>query len=130
MVSNKRRKKNSFQRSFYCALRGLNYVIKNERNFRLELMAAIFVLFLSIVLNIKIWEFVVVVFLITWVLVVELINTVVERVVDILEPRIHPFARLIKDMMAAVVLISSAMSILVGLLIFGPYIIKLLNFYL
>jgi diacylglycerol kinase len=128
MLSRKKNK-NSFQKSFYCALRGLSYVLKNERNFRIELIVAILVAFLAIVFNIKIWEFVVVVFLITWVLVIELVNTVVERVVDILEPRVHPYARLIKDIMAGVVLISATMSILVGGLIFSPYIFKLLNFY-
>lgn len=128
MLSNKKNK-NSFQKSFYCALRGLKYVIKNERNFRVELVISIFVTFLAIVFNIRIWEFIVLIFLITWVLVTELINTVVERVVDILEPRVHPYARLIKDIMAGVVLISAGMSILVGGLIFLPYIFKFLNFY-
>lgn len=121
--------KNSFKKSFNCALRGLKYVIKNERNFRIELLIAIFVVFLAIVFNIKIWEFVVLIFLITWVLVTELINTVVERVVDILEPRVHPYARLIKDIMASVVLLSAGMSILVGGIIFSSYLIKFLSYY-
>ncbi|MFA6184365.1 MAG: diacylglycerol kinase family protein [Parcubacteria group bacterium] len=125
----KHKRSNKFKSSLRCAIRGLRYVIKNERNFRIELMIAIFVVFCSIIFDIKIWEFVVVIFLITWVLVTELINTVVERVVDILEPRVHPFARLIKDIMAGVVLISSVMSILLGLIIFLPHIFNLLNFY-
>lgn len=129
MKEDRRIKKNSFQTSFRCALRGLIYVIKNERNFRTEVAVLVGIVFLSIVLNIKMWEFIVVIFLITWVLVTELINTVVERVVDILEPRIHPFARLIKDIMAGVVLLSAGMSALVGLIIFIPYIINLINYY-
>ncbi len=122
-------KSNKFKTSLNCAMRGLQYVIKNERNFRIELVVATFVIFLSLVLGIKIWEFIIVIFLVTWVLVTELMNTIVERVVDILEPRIHPFARLIKDITAGVVLISAMMSFLVGLLIFVPYIINLLSFY-
>jgi diacylglycerol kinase len=117
-----------FKNSLHCALRGLRYVIKNERNFKIELIVAVFIVIGAIIFNIKVWEFIVIIFLITWILVTELINTVVERVVDILEPRVHPFARLIKDIMASVVLISSLMSILVGLLIFLPYIFNLLNF--
>lgn len=124
----KDKKNNKFKSSLKCAIRGLKYVIRNERNFRIELIIAIFVIFFSVIFNIKIWEFVVVIFLITWVLITELMNTVVERVVDILEPRVHPFARLIKDIMAGVVLTSSIMSILVGLLIFLPYIYNLLSF--
>lgn len=122
-------KNNKFKASLNCAMRGLKYVVRNERNFRIELIIATFIIFLSIVLGIKIWEFIIVIFLITWILVTELMNTVVERVVDILEPRIHPFARLIKDIAAGVVLISALMSTLVGLLIFLPYIINLLSFY-
>ncbi|KKP84041.1 MAG: Prokaryotic diacylglycerol kinase [Candidatus Moranbacteria bacterium GW2011_GWF1_35_5] len=107
-------KNNKFKASFKCATRGLQYVIRNERNFRIELVVAIFIVFLSIIFGIKIWEFIIVVFLITGVLVTELMN---------------PFARLIKDITAGVVLISALVSFLVGLLIFLPYIFNLLNFY-
>jgi len=127
MISHKGNGK--FNSSLLCATRGLRYVVRNERNFRIELIIAIFVVFCSIIFSVKIWEFVVVIFLINWVLVTELINTVVERVVDILEPRVHPFARLIKDIMAGVVLISSAMAVLIGLMIFLPHIFNLLNLY-
>lgn len=123
----KNKRNNKFKTSLKCAVRGLRYVIKNERNFRIELLIAIVVFTAAVILKIKNWELVVITFLITWVLVTELMNTVVERVVDILEPRVHPFARLIKDIMAGVVLISSLMSILVGFLIFWPYIYNLLS---
>ena len=126
----KDKKNNKFKSSLKCAIRGLKYVLRNERNFRIELIVAIFVIFSAIIFRIKNWEFIVVIFLITWVLVTELMNTVVERVVDILEPRVHPFARLIKDIMAGVVLTSAIMSFLVGLFIFLPYIYNLLNLYL
>ncbi|MGW8185052.1 MAG: diacylglycerol kinase [Candidatus Moraniibacteriota bacterium] len=125
----KDKKNDKFKSSLKCAVRGLKYVLRNERNFRIELIAAIFVIFSSIIFRIKNWEFIVVIFLITWVLVTELMNTVVERVVDILEPRVHPFARLIKDIMAGVVLTSAIMSFLVGLFIFLPHIYNLLNLY-
>lgn len=65
--------------------------------------------------------------IIMWVLITELTNTVVERVVDILKPRIHPYARLVKDIMAAVVLISSIMAVVVGVIIFYPYFRSLFN---
>jgi len=44
-------------------------------------------------------------------------------VVDILKPRIHPYAKLIKDLMAATVLITSIVAVVVGILIFYPYIV-------
>ena len=55
------------------------------------------------------------------VLVMELLNTVVERVVDILKPRIHPYARLIKDLMASTVLLSAILAIIIGWIIFLPH---------
>ena len=55
------------------------------------------------------------------VLVMELINTIFERVVDMLKPRVHPYAQLVKDVMAAAVLLSSIGAVIVGIIIFWPY---------
>lgn len=119
----------SLKRSFQYAFRGLKYVLKNERNFRIELVFAFLILVFSVILKIEKWELVVIMFLITLVLIMELTNTIVERVVDILEPRMHPFAKLIKDIMAAIVLISAATSVVIGLIIFLPYLFNLLSDY-
>lgn len=109
------------RKSFRHAFDGLKYAVSYERNFQMELMVAVFVLALIFIFKIKNWEAIVLVLMIMWVLVTELTNTVVERVVDILKPRIHPYARLIKDIMAAVVLISAIVAIFVGVIIFYPY---------
>ena len=109
------------------ALRGLKHVVRNEKNFQIELIIAIIILFLIFYFKVKNWEAIVLVLMIMWVLITELTNTVVERVVDILKPRIHPYARLIKDIMATVVLISSAVAIAVGIIIFFPYFRDLLG---
>lgn len=116
-----------FGRSLSNALRGLNHVIRYERNFQIELAMACVVLFLMFYFKIKNWEAIVLILMIMWVLITELINTVMERVVDILKPRIHPYARLIKDIMATVVLISSGAAIVVGIMIFLPYFRNLLG---
>jgi diacylglycerol kinase len=108
------------------ALRGLRYVVKNEKNFQNELIIAFFVVVAMIFLNVSRGEIIVLFFVITGVLVMELFNTVVERVVDILKPRVHPYARLIKDLMAAGVLITSIFALVIGLIIFLPYIQKLI----
>lgn len=108
-------------RSFSCAFRGLKYALKHERNFQIEVLVATLVVILIFIFDIKNWEAVVLFSMIMWILVVELVNTVVERVVDILKPRIHPYVRLIKDMMAAVVLISAIFASAIGIVIFYPY---------
>jgi len=115
----------SLKKSFQHAFRGLKYVLKSERNFRIELIFAVLILVFSVILKIEKWELVVIIFLTTLVLVTELINTITERIVDILEPRMHPFAKLIKDIMAAIVLISAVMATAIGLIIFLPYIFNL-----
>jgi len=107
--------------SFKCAFRGIRYAIVHERNFQIEIISAAFVIALILIFDIKSWEAVVLFSMIMWILVVELVNTVLERVVDILKPRIHPYVRLIKDMMAAVVLISAVFASIIGIIIFYPY---------
>ena len=110
-----------FKRSLGHALDGVKYAVIHEKNFRIELSIASLVLFLIFIFKVKNWEAIILLLMIMWVLISELTNTVLERVVDILKPRIHPYARLIKDLMAAVVLISATVSIIVGIIIFYPY---------
>ena len=110
-----------FKKSLECAFRGIRYVIKNERNFRIELAVAAAVIASIFFLKLKGWEAIVLILMIMWVLITELINTVLERIADILKPRIHPYARLVKDIMASVVLISSMVALIVGIIIFLPY---------
>jgi len=110
-----------FRKSLRHAMDGIRYAISHEKNFRIEILVAIFVISLMVLFEVKSWEAIILILMIMWVLVSELTNTVLERVVDILKPRIHPYARLIKDLMAAVVLISSIVAITVGIIIFYPY---------
>lgn len=114
-------------KSFRHAFRGLKYSIAYERNFQVELIIAAIVIALILIFKVKSWEAIVLILMIMWVLITELTNTVVERVVDIIKPRIHPYARLIKDIMAAVVLISVVVAAMVGIIIFLPYIRELLG---
>jgi undecaprenol kinase len=111
-----------FGKSLKHAFDGVYYAVCHEKNFRAEIAIAILVVVLIIAFKVKGWEAIILILMIMWVIILELINTVVERVVDILKPRIHPYARLIKDLMAAVVLISSIVAVVVGIIIFYPYI--------
>ena len=113
-------------RSFSFAARGFRYVVNGERNFRIELFVAAVVLFGMYAFDLSTSERVVLVLCIVWVLTLELVNTAVERIIDVLKPRIHPYARVIKDVMAAAVLVSSGGALLIGLIIFLPKILDLL----
>jgi undecaprenol kinase len=114
----------SFSKSLKNAFRGLTYVIRHEKNFQNEIFVAILVIIAMIYFRVTSGEMIVLFFVIFWVLTFELFNTVMERVVDILKPRVHPYARLIKDLMAAAVLLSSLLAIVMGLIIFLPYVME------
>ncbi|MBI5071691.1 diacylglycerol kinase [Candidatus Falkowbacteria bacterium] len=114
-------------KSFRYASRGLVRVFKEEQSFRVQVVIGFFVLILALIFHVKVWEAVALLLVTMMVLVLELINSVFERVVDVLKPRMHPYVETVKDIMAAVVLLSSLGAILIGVLILGPYVIQLLR---
>lgn len=109
-------------KSFRYAFRGLKYALKNEQNFQIEILGALFVIILMFLFPTRALEKIALFIVIFAVLVIELINTIFERVVDMLKPRVHPYAQLVKDIMAAAVLLSSIGAVIVGAIIFWPYI--------
>ena len=111
-----------FLRSFNHAFRGLKYAVKNEKNFQNELLVAVIAVGFMFYYRISRLEMIVVVTMIMAVLIMEMVNTIVERIIDILKPGVHPYARLIKDLMAASVLLTSILALIIGLAIFIPYI--------
>ena len=113
-----------FRKSFSYALRGLKYALKNEKNFQNEMAIGIIVIAATIYFRVTRAEMIILIIIIIVVLIMELLNTIMERVVDILKPGVHPYVRLIKDLMAASVLLASILAIIVGLIIFIPYILK------
>jgi diacylglycerol kinase len=52
------------------------------------------------------------------------VNIAIERLVDIMKPRIHHYAGVVKDATAAAVLVASLGALVVGLVIFIPYILE------
>jgi diacylglycerol kinase len=58
-------------------------------------------------------------------MLMELANSAVERVADILKPRIHDYVKEIKDIMAAAVFLASMSAVVIGLIIFLPYLFRL-----
>ncbi|MBI2984844.1 MAG: diacylglycerol kinase family protein [Candidatus Kerfeldbacteria bacterium] len=105
--------------------RGLRWALDSENNFRLHLAVAIVVVVLLLATGLDRVQAALIIFLISSILTLELVNTVVERFVDLLEPRIHPYAGLIKDLLAAAVLITAVAAIAIGLLILGPQLVQL-----
>lgn len=109
-------------KSIRFATRGFWYVVRHEQNIRIHIFASIVVIILMIYFQVALWQAIILILVMMSVLVLELINTIFEKMVDILRPRIHYYAEVIKDVMAAAVLITSIGAVIVGILIFAPYI--------
>ena len=98
-----------------------------ERNFRLHVAVAVAVAAMGAVLQITRVELAVLAFAMGLVFTAELFNTTVEAAVDLLSPEYHDAAKTAKDAAAGAVLLSALTAALVGLLILGPPLWKLLN---
>ncbi|MCE9586627.1 diacylglycerol kinase [Candidatus Uhrbacteria bacterium] len=115
----------SLARSFGHAFRGLTLAFKSERSFRLQVLAAFVVLVVIIVLPLELWERAILLLVTMFVLVLELLNSSLERLVDLAKPRLHAYAGDIKDLMAGSVLVAAIFALVLGLLILGPKFVDL-----
>lgn len=113
--------------SFKFAFDGLREVAFNEPNFRIHLSFASAALLTGLLLNLSVFEWLLLLFTICFVLILELFNTAIEKIVDLVSPEIRPKAKIAKDVSAAAVLISASLSILVGVVLFLPKIIYLIK---
>jgi diacylglycerol kinase len=111
----------SLAKSFKYAFKGLWYVVKTEQSFRIHVIASLIVIILMIYFQVSLWQAIILLLVITLVLILELINSIFEKIIDILKPRVHFYVQIIKDMMAAAVLIASVGALVVGIMIFAPY---------
>jgi diacylglycerol kinase len=110
-------------KSFKYALQGLKKVFLEEQNFRIHSIIALLVIILGFYFQIRIWEWIIIILLITIILILEIINSIFERLLDLIKPRIHEYVGDIKDMTATAVLVGAVASVIVGLIIFLPYIL-------
>ncbi len=108
------------------SLRGIKYVFKNEQNFRIQLFVALLVVLLMFLFSLRRSEIVVLILLIVAVLTLEILNSALEKFIDLLKPRLAPQVKVVKDMMAAMVLITALGSAIIGIMIFWPHIIEIL----
>lgn len=105
-------------------MRGVSVVFRAEQSFRIQVVGAVCAIVAGIVFQISTYQFLIILLLIGAVLTLEIVNTIFERLVDSFQPRIHPVVRDIKDIMAGAVLIASAVSLLVGVTVFWPYLVE------
>lgn len=115
-----------FFQSIRHALRGVAVVFRHEQSFRIQTFAGIAAIALGLWLHIPGSHLLIMLVMIAAVLSLEIVNSIFERIIDGFKPRIHPIVRDVKDAMAGAVLIASFFSALIGIVIFWPYLQKLI----
>lgn len=107
--------------SFGFAIQGIMQALK-EPNFRIQTAAAVVVLILAVYFKISPTEWCLTILCCGLVLALELINSAIERLCDLIKSEIDPRIKFIKDVCAGAVLIVSLTSLLIGIIIFYPYV--------
>lgn len=116
----------SFQKSLMFALNGLRLAFRSQRNFRKHLVIAFFTLSIAFLLRVDIVEFCIILFANTFVLVMEMMNSVIEFVIDAYyKNKWAKLAKLSKDIAAGAVLLSATTSAIISLLIYGSKVYQL-----
>jgi len=114
-------KKQNVVQSLNSAVEGLIYVLKTQRNMRLHFLLATFVLVLGIYFNIPRPELLILLASLVLVLLLEMVNTAIELIVDIVKEAYHPIARIIKDVTAGAVLLAGLNALVVGYVVFSKH---------
>jgi len=110
--------------SFIYAFRGLVKTFREEQNLRIQTAAAVAVVVAAWYFGVSRIEWCVLTLAIGMVALTEIVNTVLELVTDVLKPRINGYVKIIKDVMAAAVMMSSIAAAIVGIIIFWPYLLR------
>jgi diacylglycerol kinase len=106
-------------RSFGYAFEGVAYILRTQRNARIEMGVALAAVLLAAWLGISAVEWAVLVLTIVIVIALEWMNTALELAVSLASPEAHASAKAAKDVAAACVLLGAFASVVVGLLLFG-----------
>ncbi|MBU4453424.1 diacylglycerol kinase [Patescibacteria group bacterium] len=104
------------------AFRGIFKVMAREHSFRVQVVAGAIVFIIILFVPLQVWERIVLLLLVGAVLVLEMINSIFERLSDGLKPRLNDMVKDVKDMMAGAVLITAFVACIVAIMILYPYI--------
>lgn len=109
--------------SFAYAIKGLIYTFRSQLNFKIHCFAGLGAIILGLILGLNQNEWLWIIFSISLVIILELVNTSIEILVDLVSPERQPKAGAIKDVAAAAVLIAALTALIIGLFIFVPKLI-------
>jgi diacylglycerol kinase (ATP) len=106
--------------SFRYALAGWLWMLKTQKNIRIQAVVSVLVFALGLWLRLEpmAWAILILAILINW--MAEFVNAAIESAINLASPEIHPVARVGKDVAAAAVLLAAVAAAMIGALIMGP----------
>lgn len=116
--------KQQFSHSLYNAYTGLQYFFLHERNGQIQLAIATASISLGIWFSVSVTEWLAIIFCIGSVISLEIMNTALEKLSNMVHAQYHPTIKIIKDVAAGAVLFASLISIVIACIVFIP---KILN---
>jgi undecaprenol kinase len=116
----KDKRKYKYYDTFRFAFAGIRIAIQQEKNIRFHLLISVLVIILASILSLSQIEWIILLLVISGMLVLEMLNTAIERIVDLVTLDYHPLAKQAKDVAAGAVLIFAIAAIIVGAIIFIP----------
>jgi diacylglycerol kinase len=116
----------ALNKMFTTAFSGIKYFFKTERNGKIQAGVSLITIISGLYLKLDAVEWIVIVLCIGSVLALEMINTALEHLCNMIHKDYHPSIKIIKDIAAGAVLTFSVISVVAGLIIFLPKLFVLL----
>ena len=114
-------RKPPIHRSFWNAIKGVMWLIKSERNFQIEVSALLINVFLILYFKLTANDAALIFAVSFAVLGLEILNTCVEKICDLIQPEFDERIKIIKDIAASAVFLMSIGAVIVGLLVYSKY---------
>lgn len=111
--------------SFGYAFAGIGYTLRTQRNMKIHLGLGLVAMLLALFLQISPGEWAALLVAMALIYCLEMLNTVVEAIVDMVSPDFHPLAKVAKDVAAGAVLVSAIFAVAVGAFLFLPRLVGL-----
>lgn len=116
-------------RSIRDALEGIITILRTQHNAWVHAAATILVVVAGIVFNVSALEWCWLIVAVVMVWVAEALNTAIELLCDVAFPDFHPVVKKAKNVAAGSVLVAAIGAVLIGLIVLGPYVVKVLKVY-
>ena len=113
-----------FFKSFYYALKGIYLAFKDQQNIKVQMVIGIIVLIWGIIIRLSVSGMAIIIFVSFFVIILEMVNTAIEKFIDKISTKYNRDFGKIKDIMAGAVLLAAILSVILGIMIMLPPTLK------